>query len=56
MNAMAWIRLELRVFFFLLIFGILFIFLSFFRKPFNLLKSFNEEVDEDPASIENLPD
>ncbi len=38
MNAAEWIRLEIRVFFALIIFGMVFIFLSFLRKPFNLLK------------------
>jgi hypothetical protein len=45
MNAAVWIRLEIRVFFSLLISGVLFIFLSFLRKPFNLLKGFDEESD-----------
>ncbi len=46
MNAAEWIRLEIRVFFALIIFGMLFIFLSFLRKPFNLLKGEDEEANE----------
>ena len=49
MNALLWIRLELRVFFVLVIIGILFITISFCKKPFNLLKTFNEEVYDYPA-------
>jgi hypothetical protein len=56
MNAAVWIRLELRVFFGLLISGVLFIFLSFLRKPFNLLKSFDEELDQAPAKSEEITD
>jgi ssDNA-binding Zn-finger/Zn-ribbon topoisomerase 1 len=56
MNALVWIRLELRVFFSLLICGVLFIFLSFFRKPFNLLKSYDEELDQAPTKGEKITD
>lgn len=49
MNATEWIRLEIRVFFALIIFGILFIFISFLKKPFNLLKSLDEEGEQAPA-------
>jgi hypothetical protein len=56
MNAAEWIRLEIRVFFGLLLFGVLFIFLSFLRKPFNLLKSLDEEADQAPALEEEIPD
>jgi hypothetical protein len=56
MNAAVWIRLEIRVFFSLLISGVLFIFLSFLRKPFNLLKGFDEESDQASAKGEEIPD
>lgn len=56
MNAAEWIRLEIRVFFALLIFGILFIFLSFLRKPFNLLKSLDEEASQASPQEEEIPD
>ena len=56
MNAAVWIRLEIRVFFALLISGVLFIFLSFLRKPFNLLKSFDEELDQGSAKGEDITD
>ena len=56
MNAAEWIRLEIRVFFALILFGMLFIFLSFLRKPFNLLKSEDEEADQTPGQQEELPD
>ena len=56
MNATEWIRLEIRVFFALIIFGMLFIFISFLKKPFNLLKSLDEESEQAPASEEELPD
>ena len=35
---------------------LLFIFLSFFRKPFNLLKSFDEELDQAPAKGDKITD
>ncbi len=56
MNAAEWIRLEIRVFFALLIFGILFIFLSFLRKPFNLLKSLDEEASQASPQEEEIPE
>ena len=52
MNAAEWVRLEIRVFFGLIAFGMFFILLSFLREPFNLLKSLDEEAQQAPASEE----
>jgi hypothetical protein len=45
MNVDEWVRLEIRVFFVLIFAGVLFIMLSFIKKPNNLLKSEEDEAD-----------
>ena len=52
MNATEWVRLEVRVFFSLVIFGSVFIFFSFLRKPNNIIEEIRKKAA--PKSDDNF--